>query len=154
MEVAVDHPANARLLAYLRSCDPENTTVSESPESITQVYFSVGTHPDIVTRLWNQITVELPESCRWVSYHWPVLVHPTTGVVFGFAQGSGTYAMRLPPAERAEAIAGGARRQYSFTTSKTMLDLDDIGDEWVLGFWSPEELRWCVAAYEFAAVDV
>ena len=150
MEVAEDHPANVRLLAYLRSRDPEHTVVSQSPESIQRVYLHVGTHPEIVERLWDKITIDLPESCRWVAYHWPVLVHPTTGVVFGFAQGSGAYALRLPRPEYEEAIAAGAKRQHYFSTSKVTLDLDDIGDEWVLGGWSPEEVRWCVAAYGFA----
>ena len=150
MDIAVDHPANARLLGYLRTRDPERTVASQSAESIAQVYLHVGTHPDIVQRLWDDITVTLPESCRWVSFHWPVLVHPTTGIVFGFAQGSGTYALRLPPRELDDAIVAGAKRQYYFSTSKVTLDLDDIGDEWVLGFWSPEEPRWCLAAYELA----
>lgn len=150
MQIAADHPANVSILAYLGSCDPEHTIMSQSPESIEQVYLCVGTHPDIVERLWDTITVELPASCRWVAYHWPVLVHPTTGIIFGFAQGSGAYALRLPPTEREQAIAAGAKRQYYFSTSKVTLDLDHIGDEWVIGLWSTEEPRWCLAAYSFA----
>jgi len=157
MWVDLDHPANVGLLAYFAARPgwllPDEPLTRE-PESLPQPYLNLGTHPDIVERLWDQITVLLPESCRWVLYHRPVLVHPWNGVVFAFAQGVPTYALRLPGNERAEAIAAGAKTEFSYVAgnrqSKT-LSLKAIGEEWVLGSWLEQEVGWCLAAYEFAA---
>src|SRR5439155_19919881 len=141
MWVDFEHPANAGLIAYfaarpgwLLSDEP----LSRDPASLPQPYLNLGTHPDIVARLWDQIAVLLPEPCRWVVYHRPVLVHPWNGVVFAFAQGLPTYALRLPERERAEAIAMGAKTRFAYGAGKgpsKTLELSEIGEDWVLGSW-------------------
>jgi hypothetical protein len=129
---------------------------SASPESVTNPYYNLGTHPDLVQRLWDELTVKLPAECRWIVYGAPVLVHPSSGIIFAFAGGTHTYALRLPAREREEALRAGAKRLHKYPAypdlgiEASTLDLDDIGKEWVFGGWFKGEEDWCLAAYQFA----
>lgn len=112
---------------------------------------SLGTHPDLFERLW-ELDAGLPAPSRWVVYGNPALVHPVSGVVFGFAGGTVGYALRLPPAERALADSLGARSAASlpFDPPWDVWDVARAGPEWRLGMWRHEEGDWCRAAYAFA----
>src|SRR4051794_24613595 len=103
IEVAFDNPANAGVLRHLRggrSLSLARGAGACSPESVREPYMNLGTHPDLVSRLWNEITTALPVRCNWVVYSAPVLVRPDTGIIFAFAGGTHTYALRLPPEQR------------------------------------------------------
>ena len=67
-----------------------------SPDAFVRPHETLGTHPDLVGRLWDELPAELPVDCRVVFYGMPALMHPTTGIVLGFAGGTHTYALRLP----------------------------------------------------------
>lgn len=129
---------------------------SASPASVANPYYNLGTHPDLVQRLWDELTVTLPAECRWIVYGAPVLVHPSSGIIFAFAGGTHMYALRLPAKEREEALGAGAKRLYEWPAypelgvEASTLDLDDIGEEWVFGGWFKGEEDWCLAAYQFA----
>mgnify|MGYP001604200792 FL=1 len=119
------------------------------PDSVAAPYYGLGTHPDIVARLWDEITVKLPSDCRWIVYGTPALVHPASGIVFGFAVGSHVYALRLPAREKQKALQSGAAQTHTFS-DKSVLDAKDIGDDWVFGNWLADEIEWCLAARQFA----
>ncbi len=153
MRVDLNHPANARIIAFLLALYGQplpEVEGSRSPDSFAQPHFSLGTHPDIVERFWNDITNQLPEPCAWVAYRRPVLVHPRTGIIFGFATGTHTYALRLPPPELQDALLSGAKRQFYYNKTEGTLDLTAIGEDWVFGGWFKDEPRWCLAAYNYA----
>ena len=59
------------------------------------------------------------------------------------------YALRLPEAERAEALRANGDRSF-VVNGITWLNLDQIGEEWAFGHWGREEVSWCLAAYEWA----
>ena len=120
---------------------------SQSPESIN--WLKLGTHPDLVERLWREITVSLPQACQWVVYGSPALVHREVGVVFGWAGGTHTYGLRLAEPQRAQAIAAGAQTIHRYSNGDC-LDVARLGEEWVLGNWLNAELQWCLHAYEHA----
>lgn len=144
------HPANAGILRYFEArYEKKKIPVSASPEEITQPYMTLGTHPELVERLWDKLTVKLPEKCAWVVYANPCLVHPQTGIIFGFCGGTHTLALRLPDKTRKEALAAGAKRVIVYPRAGK-LDLDDIGKEWVFGWWLKGEEEWCLSAYVFA----
>jgi len=82
MDVNFTHPANAGVRRHLERRDRGG----RAPAS----------------RLWDELGAGLPP-CAWV-------VHPATGVLFGFAQGTGPYALRLPPKERAAALAAAGKK--------------------------------------------
>jgi hypothetical protein len=131
LNVAFDDPANAKVLAFLAAqgdVRPENRS---APPSVYDLHRnSLGTHPDLAARLWDEITVKLPERCAWVVHGRPVLVNPTSGILFGYARGTHEYALRLPDAERIPGLRSG-----------------EPGEEWVLGDWHKAEPDWCLAAY-------
>jgi hypothetical protein len=177
IEVAFESPANAAVLRHLRERNPDwaaRHKPSCPPEEVKDAYMSLGTHPELVARLWDQITAALPVRCAYVVYGSPVLVRPDTGILFGFAGGTHTYALRLPPAPRAEmastalrqaeknadkfALRGPARDKYLRAqagdvhqyTGGSKLDISTLGNEWVFGRWMEDETRWCISAYEYA----
>jgi hypothetical protein len=137
------------LMREAREHDLSNFRVNESRSPDSVDWRTLGTHPDIIERFWNEITGSLPERCQWVVYSSPVLVCPRTGVIFGWAGGSFDYAVRLPEGIRRAAIAAGARTKQRYSTGDS-LDVEQIGPDWVMGNWLKEEAEWCLKAYEYA----
>ena len=151
MIVGWDDPQNAGVLRHLsRGWDRSRVAASAAPADVRDPYMTLGTHPDLVERLWDQLGGRLPEPCRWVVYGRPALVHPRSGVVFGFAGGTHTYGLRLPMAEREQAVRAGARREHTYGDG-SRLDAEAIGLDWVLGAWLRDEPEWCLAAYANAS---
>lgn len=159
----VDHPANRGVLSYLGDAQRLARSVSASasrtectPADISNPYYTLGTHPDLVTRLWDELAHDLPVDCRCVVFGTPALVRPDSGVLFGFAGGTHTYAFRLPPDVRVSALAASATTIHCYPAypdlgiQASVLDLGQIGDEWLMGGWFASEATWCAAAYEYA----
>lgn len=151
-----NHPANRRLVANFQSRNERGNLRELDPAKAEHPYYTLGTHPEIVERLWDELGGALPVSCRWILYGRPVLVHPASGVVFGFAGGTHTYGLRLPPRERAAAIEAGAKTVHEYPAypelkvAASRLDLAEVGPEWVFGGWLKGEEGWCRAAFDAA----
>jgi hypothetical protein len=102
-------------------------------------------HPEVKDRLWAELGGSLPHDCRFAVYGHPALVHPGSGIVFAIGHGR-FYCLRVPQELLSEALAKGAKTNYpNLTWTDTQRD---IGPDWILGTWLPEEFRWCQAAYE------
>jgi hypothetical protein len=150
------HPANRKLVAYFQSRNEGCLERELDPATVDDPYYTLGTHPEIVGRLWDELGGTLPVSCRWILFYRPVLVHPASGVVFGWAGGTLTYALRLPPTEYDAAIRAGAKTVHEYpaypeiNVRGSRLDLADFGPEWVLGGWLKGEEAWCLAAFDYA----
>src|SRR5947199_5620193 len=112
--LAVDHSANIRVIRYLQKRNNPRVPLSLAPQQIDDPYYQLGTHPDLVEHLWDDLTRYLPSDCRWVVCGAPALVHPQSGIVFGFVGGTGTCALRLPEQERQEALHAGAQRVIEY----------------------------------------
>ena len=167
MKVDLSHPSNQAILRFLRNpydiiagpksekfrlareSDLSNKRVAEnqSPDAIHEL--NLGTHPDIVDRFWRKITTLLPEPCGWVVYGSPVLVHPGTGIIFGWARGSADYSLRLPPHDRQRAVSAGAKTLSRYSDGDS-LDAAAIGPDWILGNFIDAERDWCLIAYQAA----
>lgn len=180
--IAIDHPANAAVIAQLsrptivhdraglietlerlqekhfsqvidnalhrlRNDIPDPPTPSEPPDGVNR--FALGTHPDIVDRLWK-IGRNLPTDCCWVVFRRPVLAHSETGIIFGLGIGTLGYALRLPPLIVAEAAASGATqmREWRGPKGPVTYSLAEYGPDWWFGRWhADEDRRWSQAAY-------
>jgi hypothetical protein len=156
--VNLDHPANAAVLRRLHGRDGGRGAVPDlAPEEVAD-HWGLGTHPDLLDYFWNVITEGLTdaERCRRIVYQSPVLVSPTSGVIFGFAGGTFAYALRLPPEQRDRAlIAGGARANHyraypEIGIAASTDDLAEVGDEWVFCHQARYQRLWCRYAREFA----
>ena len=99
--------------------------------------------------LWDKLQAKLPRRCHWVVYNNPVLVHPRTGLLFGFCGGTHTYALRLPDGVRQAAAKARPERVWRYPGGES-LDLDTFGPEWIFGAFNTVEAEYTVAAYEAA----
>lgn len=147
---AANHPANAGLRRYCENGRraPGMPAVA-LPEAVAQPYYTLGTHPDLVARLWDELGQALPADCRAVFFGSPALIRPETGIVFGFATGTHTYALRLPEAVRLAALRAGAARVMRYPVEPAF-DLRRIGEDWVFCGWHDGEEAWCRAAFDYA----
>lgn len=147
----IDHPANAGLRRHREPWhDVSRLPALATPDQVVRPFDSLGTHPDLVARLWDELQKRLPVDCRIVFYGMPALMHPDTGVVFGFAGGTHTYALRLPEPVRSEALAAGATRIKHYPVGQPSFDLATIGPAWVFCGWFAGEAAWCLSAFEHA----
>jgi hypothetical protein len=137
-----------RVLFRLRNNIPDPPIpASESPQNVNPI--GLGTHPDIVERLWK-IGRELPTDCAWVAFRRPVPAHSATGIIFGLGIGTLGYALRLPPEYVREAQASGAQQTRSGLGAKKdeTYSLTNYGPDWWFGRWGEDEdRRWSQAAY-------
>jgi hypothetical protein len=151
IDVRLDHPENRAVLNRLKQhwdgSRPQN--LSAAPAVYDLYRNSLGTHPDLLDYFWTTLAAKLPEPCAWVVYGNPVLIHPTTGIIFGFAGGTHLCALRLPEDARRKALLAGAKKVHRFSTG-AQLSLDEIGEEWVFGGWLDREPDWCLAAFQHA----
>ena len=158
----LEHPANAGVLAFFRSLPRAEESVAKHPRfescdpaDVPPEDVWLGTHPDVVSQLRGAVAARLPERCHWVTLGFPVLAHPHTGVIFGWAGGM-DYALRLPPRELSEALRSGARQVHHGLANKWTgaaawtFDVRDVGPDWCFGSYRVEEAEWCLAAYQLA----
>ena len=126
-----------------------NAPVSQSLDAVTDPWYGLGTHPDIIEALW-EMDDSLPQRCRWVFWGGPALVHPETGVVFAIGMGTIGIVFRLPPHVIASADPQLARVVQKFNRAPTF-DIGPAGPEWRLIAHEAPRALWCRAAYDFAA---
>src|SRR5204862_1834277 len=73
---AADHPSNAGLCRYFRGRGRRDVPAVARPEDVVRPYEALGTHPDLVARLWDEIPTLLPVDCRFILFGTPVLMRP------------------------------------------------------------------------------
>src|SRR5687768_15464239 len=103
-------PPNAGILRHLQAgarhsnFPPEARRLASSGPALSGVEGPMprtyGTHPDLADHVWHVLSKKLPETCAWVVYGRPVLIRPSSGVIFAFGGGTHTYALRLPAGVR------------------------------------------------------
>ncbi len=138
----IEIPINELILKTLKNQHP----IFSLPTSNPDPYLNCGCHPDIVSRLWNEINSNLPTDCRGMIYFKPALVDPNTGIIFGLAIGT-QYALFLP--EELSLLAKQAGLETIYTWSdKTTTNLEQTcGKSWFFGKYLKEEIEWCKKVY-------
>lgn len=142
---------NSRVIAYLTRNGRTGLTFAP-PDSVAQPYYRLGSHPDVVERIWDQLGRALPTDCRCIFCGTPALVHPRTNIVLAFACGT-RYCLRLPRGLAEAAVAAGAPTRARWTTGGEMDTRRELGPEWVFGDWSAPEFDWLRRAYEGLSGD-
>ena len=64
--IDISHPSNDKVIAYLSNRNPDAAITLLLEESKRDPYMSLGSHPDIVERIWKGIGPELDEDCRLI----------------------------------------------------------------------------------------
>jgi hypothetical protein len=106
----VDDPRNAGVVRYMqqrneRRCPPY-MAVADSPHD---PYWEMGSHPEVVERIWNQLAQTLPQECRCLIYGTPSLVAPKSGIIFALAFGT-QYVLRIAKGSIDVALKAGGKR--------------------------------------------
>jgi hypothetical protein len=142
----ISHPANALPLAYLQRRGT-NAPLLAAPGSSPRPYDSLGSHPDVVARVWDGLGKALPEDCRWIVCGTPGLVQPATGVLLALALGT-QYALRLPGTLADEAVRRGWKTLTTWAGGTQLDTRGELGPEWVFGNYKPDELAWVRQAWQ------
>ena len=158
--IAHDKAANRGVLAYLTDAARLARSVSSArdraeclPSEVKDPYLTLGTHPDLVTRLWDELGARLPADCRLIAYGMPVLVRPDTGVIIGLAGGTQMYALRLDVDGAVEAGAAGLSSVFRYPPvppirpDEIIVDAGTFGETWIFGRWHASEPAWLAAGY-------
>ena len=114
-----------------------------SPDMTSDPYIQAGSHPDIVTRIWDDLGAALQENRRAVVYGAPALVHPETGIVLALAYGT-SYLIRVPADSIQDALKAGCRIEREWSDGSQTDVVNEMGPGWVFGCWAKEEKQWLV----------
>jgi hypothetical protein len=142
-------PVNQPILAFLHVTD-KDSAASYLPEEVN--LYGLGTHPDLVDYLWG-LGKGAVRGCACVINQRgaPLLVHPTSGIIFGLAGGTSTLAIRLPEPELTAALAVpkyGAEYHYPSST----VYAKDMGADWALLKPFDKSIDdYCMSAFAYAA---
>jgi len=146
MSLVAGRPENAGPLRYLaHGRSAADATFGPPASDVDRRH--LGTHPDVVDRLWDALNAALPSDCRWLVFDSPALVHPESGVILAAAVGT-QYALGLVASDAAMAVEAGAELVHHFRTVDTTLDLPaTFGPGWVFGRFDDREPGWLLASY-------
>jgi hypothetical protein len=112
-------------------------------------YLEAGCHPDIVSRIWDELGPTLPADTRARAKGVPVLAHPESNRIFAAAHGT-RYALWLTPPDIEAAALLGASTSASWAGG-SVTDLREMaGDGWVWGGWYSGEPGWLRRSYRAA----
>ncbi len=116
------------------------------PESHPDPYMRLGSHPEIVQRIWDDFGETLPEDCRAIIYGTPALVEPISGVVFAMSYGT-AYAIRVPTQLIDMAYKAGCKAEKAWTGGGKTIIEEALGYGWVFGAWLDAESQWVIDVY-------
>jgi hypothetical protein len=140
------HPRNAGVIQYRRRHNERNLPPCAAPDSFPQPHMELGSHPDIVGRLWDDLGRSLPQDCRCIVYGTPALVAPRSGIILAVAVGT-QYGLRLPEGTVAEAVKAGVRMTTKWSDGGEMNIQREFGGDWVFGRWMKNEPDWLLDVY-------
>ena len=142
------HKLNTRVLEYITRGRKQPGAISiAGPDSVMKPYMEQGSHPDVVERVWDVIGPSLPHDCRCLVYGTPALVHPRTGIILVFCNGT-TYCIQLTEQLVDKALKAGAKTYTKWTNGDDMDTQRELGPNWVFGQWLEDELEWCHKVYK------
>ncbi len=137
---------NQKVLAYLSARYPDSPLTLLPQENERDPYMHLGSHPDIVVRIWKEIGANLDSDCRLIVCGTPALVQPETGIILAFALGT-QYCLHLPPLLARSALATGAKTTTKWSNGSVMDVAKKFGEGWIFGKWLKDEIEWCQQAY-------
>ena len=145
------HPLNRGVLNHLREKrggeDPISPTAGH-PDP----YLQAGSHPDIVTRVWDTLGGALPADCRAMVYGTPALVHPKNGVVLALAYGT-SYVIRTQEDFVEETLEAGCKIEKTWAGGRGTNLRETFGFSWLFGGWEKEESEWLLGSYNNLSGD-
>jgi hypothetical protein len=148
----ISDPLNQKVLAYLSPRYPDLPLTLLPQESERDPYMHLGSHPDIVERIWKGIGSKLESDCRLIVCGTPALVQPETGIILAFALGT-QYCLHIPNPLMGTALAAGAKTTTKWSNGLVTDAAKKFGEDWIFGAWLEEEIEWCREAYRVFGVS-
>lgn len=136
---------NQRIVARAKERSSKQPAVA-APDSHPTPYRDLGSHPDIVERVWDVLGADLPTDCRAIVYGTPSLVHPDKGIVLAMAYGT-AYVLRVPRELVDSAIRAGLTIERRWSDGTTTNLQEELGFGWLFGGWLDEESEWLLKTY-------
>ena len=116
------------------------------PGAFDQPYLSLGSHPDVVVKVWDQLGAVLPPAARCVVLGRPALSDPGCGVILALTLGT-AYALRLAEDDLGAALTAGLRPSHTYNVPGSTLDAEaTFGPTWLFGRFDANEPAWLAAA--------
>ena len=141
------HGMNKKVLEYIFKVKRQGAApIISTWDSVADPYMQQGSHPEIVSRVWDKIGSSLPEDSRRLVYGTPALVHPKTEVILAFCNGT-SYCIRLTEKLMEEALKSGATTYRKWSSGGDMDTVRDLGPNWAFGSFSDSEIEWCNQVY-------
>ncbi|HMD90377.1 MAG TPA: hypothetical protein VKF38_14540 [Anaerolineaceae bacterium] len=141
----ISQPANHKVIPYLSHRNPAAPLLAAF-DSKPNPYLSLGSHPDIIERVWKQIGSAMPSDCRFIVCGTPALVQTDNGILFAFALGT-QYCLRLPASLIETAHLANAKTSTRWSNGKVEDIQKELGDGWIFGSWMAAEIEWCKASF-------
>lgn len=136
-------PANAGVLRYLRPRNERGLPLCAAPDEVAfDPYLSLGSHPDVVERVWRELRADLPDEARCVVLGTPALADPSSGLVLAVALGT-SYALRVEADDLGTALEAGAEQRHRYGRTGPTLDVSAaFGPSWIFGSFDRREPEW------------
>jgi hypothetical protein len=134
---------NRGVLDFLARRNERRCPLAERPDAFDQPYLSLGSHPDVVERVWKELAPD--PAWRVVVLGTPGVVEPVAGTVLALALGT-SYWLRLAPGDLEPALSSGVTQEHVFGGGKRFDAAAVLGPAWVHGSWDEREPLWLVAA--------
>ncbi|MFN8224848.1 MAG: hypothetical protein U0R50_16560 [Gaiellales bacterium] len=138
---------NAGVLAFLAARNERDHPLVAAPETFANPYLTLGSHPDVVARVWDELGAAFPPQARCAVYGGPALVDPRNGVVVALALGT-SYALAVPLHEHEAALAAGLSAAHTYGGGSTIAVEARFGPRWLFGAWIAQELEWVAKNFE------
>ena len=143
----ISDPLNQKVLTYLSARSPDSPLSLLPGESERDPYMYLGSHPDIVERIWKGIGSKLDSDCRLIVRGTPALVQPETGIILAFALGT-QYCLHLPDSLAETVLAAGLPTKMKWSNGRVTDIAKKFGEGWIFGKWLKDEIEWCRRAYQ------
>jgi hypothetical protein len=110
----------------------------------------LGSHPDVVSYVWDTLGVSLPVDCRAIIYGNPGLVQPTAGLILALSYGT-SYVIKIPKEYLDDALHDGCTIVRKWTGGE-ITDLNKLfGVGWVFGAYGKEESKWLLRNFNICS---
>jgi hypothetical protein len=148
MRLDPTHPWNRDLV---RDCTARARAEGYAGEPVTapprgkNPYWELGSHPEVVERVWDVLGARLRDDCRALIYGTPGLVDPGSGAVLAIAYGT-SYVIRVPNRRIEAAVEAGCKTEMSWSTGESTNIEGAFGRGWMFGCWNAQEVDWIAEA--------
>jgi hypothetical protein len=134
---------NRGVLEFLTRRNQRRCPLVERPDAFDQPYLSLGSHPDVVERLWKGLAPQA--TWRVVVLGTPAVAEPDAGTVLAVALGT-SYWLRLAPVDLEAALRSGVTQEHVYGGDRRFDAVALFGPTWVHGSWDDREPEWLIAA--------